>query len=87
MREVWRKLASRKLWMAVAGVVTGIAMALGVEESAVGAVAGAVTACVSVASYVLAEGRVDAAGAQAGALQVRRALEALGGESGNDNRG
>jgi len=46
MEKIIKKLTSRKLWMAIAGVVTGIAMALGVDGSDVTTVAGAVTALV-----------------------------------------
>ena len=43
-----RKLSSRKLWAAAAGIVTGLAMV-------------AVVSVASVVAYVLAEGSVDAA--------------------------
>lgn len=74
MREVLKKLSSRKFWMAAAGVITGIAMAFGVDESAVGTIAGAVTALVSIVTYVQAEGRVDAAHVQQAAEKVQEAL-------------
>lgn len=60
MSEIIRKLTSRKLWMALAGVVTGIALALGAESSDVETVAGAVTALASAVTYIITEGRVDA---------------------------
>lgn len=60
MSELLRKLSSRKLWMAIAGVATGIAMALGVDATDVSTVAGAVTALVSVVAYIATEGKVDA---------------------------
>ena len=59
-KEILRKLSSRKLWMAIAGVATGIAMALGVDATDVSTVAGAVTAVVSVVAYIATEGKVDA---------------------------
>ena len=62
MKEILRKLSSRKLWMAIAGVATGIAMALGVDSTEIGTVAGAVTALVSVVTYIYVEGKVDAEG-------------------------
>ena len=58
--EILRKLSSRKLWLAIAGVATGIAMALGVEATDVSTVAGAITALVSVVTYIVTEGKVDA---------------------------
>ena len=51
-----RKLSSRKLWAAIAGIVTGLAM------STISSVAGAVVSATSVASYIITEGKVDAAG-------------------------
>lgn len=85
MSDLLRKLTSRKLWLAVAGLVTGVAMAFGVDQSAVTTVAGAVTAVISVATYVLAEGRVDAASVQTAAEQIRGAAAAVqnGGETGD----
>lgn len=58
--KILRKLSSRKLWLALAGVATGIAMALGVEATDVSTVAGAITALVSVVTYIVTEGKVDA---------------------------
>jgi hypothetical protein len=69
MKEIIRKLSSRKLWMAIAGVATGVAMALGVDTNDIGTVSGAVTALVSVVTYIVVEGKVDAEG-------VKNAIEA-----------
>lgn len=62
-----KKLSSRKLWAAVAGVVTGLAMVFGLDENVITTVAGAVTALASVVTYVITEGKIDAA-AVAGAI-------------------
>jgi hypothetical protein len=59
--NIIEKLTSRKLWLALAGVATGIAMILGVEGSEITTVAGSVTALASVVTYILAEAKVDAA--------------------------
>lgn len=77
MGEILRKLCSRKLWLALAGVATGVAMALGVEATAIGEVAGAVTALVSVVTYIVVEGRVDAEGVKNAILEVEDAVELL----------
>ena len=61
MSDIIRKLTSRKLWLALAGVATGIAVILGVEGSEITNVAGAVTALASVITYIITEGKVDAA--------------------------
>ncbi len=59
MEELVRKLTSRKLWLALAGIFTGIALTFGVDGSEVTTVAGAVTALASVVTYILTEGAVD----------------------------
>ena len=60
------KLKSRKLWAAVLGIITGLAVAFGADADAVATVAGAVTAAVSVVSYILTEGCLDAKKLQGG---------------------
>ncbi|MEG2176835.1 MAG: hypothetical protein RRY97_08175 [Oscillibacter sp.] len=77
MKEFLRKLSSRKFWMAAAGVVTGIAMAFGVEESAMATVAGAVTTLISIVTYVHTEGRVDAEHVKQAVEQVQDAVETV----------
>ena len=57
-----RKLSSRKLWAAMAGIVTGLAMVFGLDESTISSVAGAVVSVASVVSYIITEGTGDAAG-------------------------
>lgn len=57
-----RKLSSRKLWAAIAGVITGLAMVFGLDENTISSVAGAVVSVASVVSYIITEGKVDAAG-------------------------
>ena len=64
MDKFMRKLASRKLWAALVGVVVGLAAAFGIGEGEYTEVAGVVTSCVSVVSYIFAESAVDAAGAK-----------------------
>ena len=56
-----RKLSSRKLWAAVAGIVGGLAMVFGLDENIISTVSGAVVSLASVITYVLTEGKVDAA--------------------------
>lgn len=67
MKIDWkRKLSSRKLWAAVAGVVAGLAMVFGLDENTITTVSGAVVSAASVVAYILAEGKVDAASAGRG---------------------
>lgn len=61
----WKqKLTSRKLWAAAAGVVTGLAMVFGLDETVISTVAGGVVSLASVVSYIVTEGAVDAAAAK-----------------------
>lgn len=77
MSNILRKLTSRKLWMAIAGVATGVAMALGIDSTEIGTVAGAVTALVSVVTYIITEGKVDAEGVKNAVESVQDAVEVL----------
>ncbi len=65
-----RKLSSRKLWTAIVGVITGLAMAFGLDQNTISTVAGAVMAASSVIVYIASEAKVDAAA-------VSKALEAV----------
>ena len=80
MKEIIRKLSSRKLWMAIAGVASGIAMALGAEASEISTVAGAVTALVSVVTYICVEGKVDAEGVKNAVVATQDAVDIVGGD-------
>ena len=70
MNDIIRKLTSRKFLMALVGVVSGIALAFGVEGSEiteiVTAVGGILTDLGSAVVYINAEAKVDAASASAG---------------------
>ncbi len=55
------KLTSRKLWMAIAGIATGVYIAMGGEASNVNSIAGAVTALASILAYIKVEGDIDIA--------------------------
>ena len=62
MNKIYWKhnLSSRKLWAAVAGIVTGLAMVFGLDENTISSVAGAVVSVASVVAYIVTEGKVDA---------------------------
>ncbi|MBR4502913.1 MAG: hypothetical protein IKP22_13695 [Clostridia bacterium] len=58
----WKgKLTSRKFWMAVVGLVSGILVALNMDEQTVAQVTGIIMAAASVVAYILGEGWADAA--------------------------
>lgn len=69
MNDIIRKLTSRKFLLALVGVVSGLAMALGVDggelTDMIGRIAGIVTAAASAITYINAEAKVDAAAAEA----------------------
>ena len=74
-----RKLSSRKLWAAVAGIVTGLAMVFGLDEGTISNVAGAVVSVTSVVAYIIAEGRVDAEGVKKAVDDVQDAVDDIKG--------
>lgn len=59
--SIMKKLTSRKLWAAVAGVVAGLAMVFGLDEGTITTIAGAVVSAASIITYIITEGKVDAA--------------------------
>lgn len=69
MNDIIRKITSRKFLMALVGVVSGLALAFGVEGSEiteiVTGVGGILTSLGSAIAYINAEAKVDAAGAGA----------------------
>lgn len=71
-----RKLSSRKLWAAVVGIITGLAMVFGLDESTINSVAGAVVSVTSVVAYIITEGKVDAANAKRTARETMSRPEA-----------
>lgn len=56
-----RKLSSRKLWVAIVGVIVGLAAAFGIEDGEYAQIAGIVTSAVSVVAYIFGEASADAA--------------------------
>ena len=80
METLKRKLSSRKLWAAVVGVVAGIAMVFGLDENVITDVAGAVVSVASLITYIITEGKVDAAAVKDAVTNVQNAVEAVEGE-------
>lgn len=61
-KQDWvRKLSSRKLWVAVAGFVSGLIIAFGGAENVAVTVSGCILQGAAVLGYLLAEGQADAA--------------------------
>lgn len=77
LNKILRKLTSRKLWLALYGVFTGAAMALGTESTDITAVAGAATALVSVVTYIITEGKIDAESVKNAIIDIQEGIEAI----------
>lgn len=61
MKDFLKKFTSRKFLACAAGILIGVCMIFGIDEGTITAIAGAVTASASVISYIIAEGKIDAA--------------------------
>ena len=62
MKEIiLQKLTSRKLWVAVIGIIVGLAAAFGIEENDFAQIAGVVGSICSGVAYIIGEAKVDAA--------------------------
>lgn len=77
MNNFIRKLTSRKMWLALAGVATGVAMVLGIDGTEITSVAGAVTALASVITYIITEGKVDAAAVKTAVEATQEAADTI----------
>lgn len=65
MKIDWkRKLTSRKLWLAVAGFVTGLILAFNGSAEVAETVSGCIMSGASVVAYIVGEGLTDAANAK-----------------------
>ena len=83
MGTLKRKLSSRKLWAAIAGIVTGLAMVFGLDERVITTVAGAVVSVASVITYIVTEGKVDAESVKSAIDGVGEVIELIEGEDAN----
>lgn len=82
MKIDWkRKLSSRKLWAAIAGIIVGLSMIFGLDENTISTVSGAVVSVFSVVSYIIAEGKVDVESVKKAIDGVKDAVEATNGNS------
>ena len=59
MNTLKEKLTSRKLWVAIVGVIVGLASTFGLPESEIAQVAGSVVQVVSIVAYILGEAQID----------------------------
>lgn len=62
MKIDWKaKLTSRKLWLAVAGLITGLILAFNGSAEVAETVSGCIMSGASVVAYIVGEGLADAA--------------------------
>ena len=78
--DLKRKLCSRKFWLAVAGMVSGLILAFGGDERTAETVCGCIMSVASVIAYVIGEGLADAAGAGGEVIVVDETEESDGEE-------
>lgn len=65
MKIDWvRKLTSRKLWIAIAGFISGLIVVFGGTESTAATVSGCILQGAAVLGYLLGEGLADASNAK-----------------------
>ncbi len=76
-RTILEKLKSTKLWCAIAGIATGIAIAFGADTSTIQIITGATTALISAVSYIVTEGKVDAESVKNAVGKVQDAAQAI----------
>lgn len=56
-----RKLTSRKFWMAIVGLVTGLVVAFGGTAATAETISGVIMSAASVVAYIIGEGLADSA--------------------------
>ena len=80
-KTIRKKLSSRKLWAAIVGIISGLAMAFGLDENTISTVAGAVTAAASVIVYINSEAKIDAAAVASAIEAAQKAADAINKEA------
>ena len=58
--DLRRKLTSRKFWVAVVGVISGLLLAFKVDAETIENIGGIIMAAASAVAYIIGEGLVDA---------------------------
>ena len=86
MDKFIKKIGSRKLWMALAGFTTGIAIMLGADGQMIADIAGGVLAVLSCINYVRVEGKVDAEAAKNAVIGVQTVVDTIEGVDVNESQ-
>lgn len=58
--QIFRKLTSRKFWVGVSGIVSGLVLIFGFADTSAETIAGAILTIGSAVGYMISEGIVDA---------------------------
>ena len=74
-KSFWEKFKSRKLWLAILNAAAGIAIALGADNNIVQIALGVGLALLSAVSYIVVEGKVDAAAVDLSSDAVKKILD------------
>ena len=74
-KSFWEKFKSRKLWLAILNAAAGIAIALGADNNIVQIALGAGLALLSAVSYIIVEGKVDAAAVALSSDAIKKILD------------
>ena len=74
-KSFWEKFKSRKLWLAILNAADGIAIALGADNNIVQIALGAGLALLSAVSYIIVEGKVDAAAVDLSSDAIKKILD------------
>lgn len=83
--DIKRKLCSRKFWVAVVGLVTGLLLLFGVDKSEVEQIGGIVLTAGSIIAYILGEGIADANGGDV-VIETEGTLDLIGDETVDDGK-
>ena len=65
-----RKLCSRKFWIALIGLVSGLVLAFGGDEKTAETIGGCIMSAASVIGYIVGEGLTDAANADVEVYEI-----------------
>lgn len=74
-KSFWEKIKSRKLWLAILNAAAGIAIALGADNNIVQIALGVGLALLSAVSYIIVEGKVDAAAVDLSSDAIKKILD------------
>ena len=84
MKEIIvQKLTSRKLWIAIVGIIIGLATAFGIDENEYAQIAGAVGSICCAIVYIIGEASVDKDSATTVITEQVEPIETVEGEDSN----